>query len=256
MSYDSTKSIKVKVMVMLITGLMFAGPALAGWIPGDGHKMHWPQLPDPIGLDVDFEDTHMLADDWTCTATGPVEDIHFWVSHKGGVIPILNSLHVEIYSNTPATATSFGMPNQKLWEGTSSPYTGDFDLETATGGSGDQGWYDPYTPEYIPSDHDSYFQINLTNMRDPFIQEVGEMYWLAISIDTSNADGWKTSQDHYASHAVYLLPTGGWAQLEYPPEHPNACECFSLAFVITPEPATIFILTLGGLVMLRTRRVG
>ena len=29
--------------------LIFPSMALADWDPGDGHKMHFPQLPDPLG---------------------------------------------------------------------------------------------------------------------------------------------------------------------------------------------------------------
>ena len=31
---------------------LLAGPALADWEPADGHKMHFPQLPDEDGWDV------------------------------------------------------------------------------------------------------------------------------------------------------------------------------------------------------------
>ena len=62
------------ILTVSMIGLMFAGSALADWAPGDGHKMHFPQLPDPEGLDVNFTTPKFLADDWLCTGTGPVED--------------------------------------------------------------------------------------------------------------------------------------------------------------------------------------
>ena len=46
------------------------------------HKMHFPQLPDLIGWDVNAIFPKTLADDWQCSQTGLIEDIHFWGSWK------------------------------------------------------------------------------------------------------------------------------------------------------------------------------
>ncbi len=55
-----------------------AGTAPCDWQRGDAHKMHWPQLPDlgATGVDVSLSRV-TLADDFKCTATGPIRDIHF-----------------------------------------------------------------------------------------------------------------------------------------------------------------------------------
>ena len=183
---------RAKLVLTVVTiGLMFAGSALADWDPGDGHKMHFPQLPDPNGWDVDFTTPKFLADDWLCTGTGPVEDIHFWVSHQGGEIPVLWGLDVRIFDNVPASAAgpAFSQPGQELWNANLSIS----DIQTAPGGVGDQGWFDPYTGVAIPSDHTSFFQINLTDFDEPFIQQQGDIYWLGISLDVSHEDGWKTA---------------------------------------------------------------
>ena len=59
---------KTKIVgIFVCTLLIFGGTiAVADWNEGDGHKMHYPQLPDPNGWDVDFHDW-MLADDWQCS---------------------------------------------------------------------------------------------------------------------------------------------------------------------------------------------
>jgi len=237
--------------------LFCSSASLADWSVGDSYKMHFPQLPDPNGLDVNFESPIMLADDWLCTGTGPVRDIHFWASHRGGEIPLLNGLRVEIFENIPAPPGGFSMPGQSLWSaGGSVPFGNDFDFATAPGGTGQQGWFDPVTGQYIPNDHDSFFQINLTNIREPFIQKQGEIYWLGISIDTSNADGWKTADldsypppytgRHYEDDAVFRVGDSDWRELFYPAGHPREFESIDLAFVITvPEPASVLLTLIG-----------
>lgn len=45
--------IKVLVVCLCMVGVLaFGVPALADWNPGDGHKMHFPQLPDEDGWNV------------------------------------------------------------------------------------------------------------------------------------------------------------------------------------------------------------
>src|SRR5262245_26326161 len=104
-----------RFLVSAILVCVAGSPTLADWSVGDPYKMHFPQLPDPNGLDVNFEAPLMLADDWLCTETGPVRDIHFWLSHKGGEIPAILGLRVEIFANIPATPNSFSRPGASLW---------------------------------------------------------------------------------------------------------------------------------------------
>ncbi len=265
---DATRKILIITVICALTI-----PSFADWFPNNtanpgnstNHKMHFPQLPDPNGLDVNFEAPNILADDWLCTGTGPVEDIHFWVSHRENVIPLLFDIRIKIYSNIPAPAIGgFSTPGQVLWEGDLFPLGEDFDYASATGGVGEQGWYNPVTGEYNPNDHSSYHQVNLTNIKNPFIQQQGEIYWLSISFDTSNAEGWKTADlnayptpytgQHYEDDAVYLDTAGAWEELRYPSHHPLAGQSIDLAFVITPEPVTLTLLLIGGgLVLLRRR---
>lgn len=253
------------IVCVAVTLLCCTPTAFGDWVPEDGHKMHFPQLPDPEGLDVDFEAPHLLADDWLCTETGEVTGIHFWASHRGGELPVINDLKVQVFSNIPATDDTFSMPGDALWEG--SLLAESFKFATAPGGTGSQGWFDPNQGEYIPNDHDSYFQINLTDFREPFVQKENEIYWLGISIDTSNADGWKTADlnaypdpytgSHYEDDAVFLRDAGNWAELLYPPGHPMEGRSLDLAFVIVPEPTGLALLSLGGLMLFGlTRRSG
>ena len=118
-----------KTILMLSAVLMFvAGTALADWNPGDGHKMHFPQLPDlEYGLDVlagwydpgppDEPYQKILADDWRCTETGPVTDIHIWGSYLNDfTFPGVSVFRLAIYNDIPNGPNGHSVPGELLWE--------------------------------------------------------------------------------------------------------------------------------------------
>jgi len=263
---------------MIVATLIFvAAPAIADWNPGDSHKMHYPQLPDPQGWDVNFSsypDFNILADDWRCTQSGPVEDVHFWFSVQGEPMyppemkVEIGNIHVSIHDDVPAGLLApWSMPGQQRWEiGVPGP-----EATIRRVGNGDQGWYDPFEGYFNPPpDHFNIYQANIdfARMGIPpdmmFQQEVGNIYWLDLSVDafgivdppdgTGDPEvyqlqvGWKTSQDHFNDAAVYLDTTGAapqWLPL-YDPSGAGGQEHLDMAFVITPEPSTL-VMTAAGL---------
>ncbi|MBI5864973.1 MAG: hypothetical protein HZB38_10800 [Planctomycetes bacterium] len=242
----------------VLVAMFCAGAVQADWNPGDPYKMHYPQMPDPQGWDVNMTFPKVLADDWRCTETGPVTDIHFWFSIEQDRTDVLaallaaGSVHASIHADVPADPTNpFSHPGQLLWSREFSP--GAFTIRPY--GQGPQGWYDPNTGEARRPDHFQYFQANIENIFDPFHQDLGTIYWLDLSIvlppGVSGRVGWKTSLDHFNDDAVWTdsgLPD--WHELR----DPFTQESLDMAFVITPEPASAALL-LGGLIMvLRTRR--
>jgi hypothetical protein len=231
--------------------ILLALPAAADWDPGDGHKMHYPQMPDPFGLDVSFRSPQVLADDWQCSATGPVDDVHFWFSAQGGATPNIFSVHLSIHENLPPDpANPFSRPGALLWQRDFSPT--EFTWRFA--GTGEQGWYVPENGVYIPNDHFEFYQMNIENIPAPFTQLQGEVYWLDISISAQTPLGWKTSM------SPQFMDTGVWGNLPaptwqpvYDPRVPGAQMPLDFAFVITPEPSAIVLMCLGGLGVLRRR---
>lgn len=240
-----------------------ASVATADWFPGDPYKMHFPQLPDPLGWDVNATSPKVLADDWECIASGPVTDIHFWGSWFDENPGAITNIHVSIHTNVPTSAdVQFSHPGDLLW-------ARDFDPTQFTVfdpyGQGDQGWFDPNTGEYIEHNHALFHEINITEIRDPFFQEVGGIYWLDVSVTVAEVAGapqplwgWKTSLDHFMDDAVWsdiptpMRSTDGalWSELFDP-----AGTSLDLAFVITPSPGTLTLLGIGGLlVALRRHR--
>jgi len=254
-------------ILALMAVAALAAPAAGDWDPGGPCKMHFPQLPDPEGWDVNFVEPKVLADDWRCTETGPVSDIHFWMSSRYDepfdIVNIHASIHTDDLSN-PA----FSQPGDLLWE-----YDFDPSLFTVRDWheQGPQGWLNPNDGTVEPLNHFLIFQVNIPRIPDPFIQLEGEIYWLDLSVFAVGPDGilpaevgWKTSIEQYRDDAVwsdFLDPgdpdgaNGGTVDGWQPLIDPFTGESLDLAFVITPEPATLALLGLGGaLVMLRRRQ--
>lgn len=255
----------MRTVIAVVAVLAIANLAMAdvgGWAEGDPHKMHYPQLPDPTGWDVNItRDT--MYDDFQCSQSGPITDIHFWGSWRGDVTSPLLWIDVGIWSdvavNDPINNLEYSHPdfNGNLW------FRRFYPNEFLVMGPmiGDEGWFDPQpTATVIPNDHVLYYQVNMTDIPAPFIQTEGEVYWLGIHagpVDPVAEFGWKTSQDHWNDDGVYYysmpgtIPGEAWWELIDPADGQTSLD---LAFVITPEPATLALVALGAVAILRRRR--
>jgi len=243
-----------RIISIVVGVLILAGAAAADWDPGDGHKMHYPQMPDPNGWDVAMNWSYSPADDWLCTESGPVSDIHMWYSWQDDAEGLFAGVALTIWSDSPdpdGPGPLFSHPDEVLWGDAFFVASGD--VTTRLYGIGDQGWYDPATGSSYRPDHSEYHQLNVDDIQDPFIQEAGTVYWLQVDIIwyLGGFAGWKTSLDHFNDNAVwYDTNTDEWRELI----DPITYEPLDLAFVITPEPGTMSLFALGALGLLRRRR--
>jgi len=210
------------------------------WKPGYSHKMHWPQLPDLGFTGVDIALTQItLADDFKCTATGPIRDIHIWGSFSEDILPKEGAgsltFDLSIYSDVPATDKMWSQPGNRLWTKTFKP--GEYTVRRVHDGPED--WYNPARGQYEPANHRYAFQYNFCIDRDPFTQEEGKIYWLAVKESSANGNynfGWKTTAQEFRwnDDAVYLQSNStGWTEMAYPKGHKYGGETLDLAFVIT-----------------------
>lgn len=269
----------------------------ADWNPGDPYKMHYPQLPDltPHGLDVlagpssatTPAQVHekFLADDWLCTSTGPVTDIHIWGSYNQDIPLIANpsntNFSLVIYDNIPAGVggANYSRPGQPLWSAYVKP------TATRIYATAQEQFFDPNLNAIVGTDTQVWQYNFLLPAATSFHQTAGNIYWLGVHhtfdlngdgvvgiVDASilasrapSAFGWKTSGvQHFEDDAVWtdvstfgtanphVVPVGPWSELH----HPQGGESLDLAFVITgvPEPGTIVLLVIGGIGSLAVRR--
>lgn len=261
-------------------GLLAAASARADWQQGDPYKMHYPQLPDPQGWDVAFDELIAegsyrgpLGDDWQCTQSGIVNDIHLWVSFREDQAPAGQEYvagFVEIYSNSPAgEGYDYSRPNQRLWG--MGFDTNQAHVKLQAYGTGAQGWYEPFHQVSVRPDHEQYYQVNITKIasvvEQPFEQTQGSIYWLVshmmvLDQQGNRVDGkqigWKSSlSTQFMDDAVYGNPSPV-GPMWTPIVDPATGASLDLAFVITgvPEPSALWLLLLGGLAsrLPRTRR--
>ncbi len=224
--------------------------ALADWDPGDDHKMHFPQLPDISSNGMDVLATwglgdaanqfgKIVADDWRCSESGPVSDIHIWGSWLNDMLPQGTDgtasadnvrFKLSIHENIPAgvdTEMPWSHPGLELWQSVFE--VGDPQVTSrlyATLPVGEEEmFYDPNLDAIIGFDREVYqYNFVLTeDAADPLFHQVeGEIYWLDVQADpvepiVASSEpalfGWKTSDfnqyptpwtgNHYEDDAVF-----------------------------------------------------
>jgi hypothetical protein len=211
---------------------VIVGMAPADWDPGQPYKMHYPQLPDPEGWDVCLVD-QWVADDFECTESGPITDIHFWTSWREdqlGDVPN-DAWDISIWDDAG------GMPGMLLWQ----LAPGQGTIATRWYGSGDQGWACPSTSIFQRPDHQEFYQVNITNIQAPWVQEAGTLYWLVIRASIPEwpnpVVGWKTSTNQppgpiFQAPALWSPDLIGWQPVNTGAAAP---EFHDMAFVITND---------------------
>ena len=229
------------LLVVLAIALVSNMTALADWVEEDGHKMHFPQLPNTEGWDVNATEPVVLAEDWMCSETGWVKDIHFWGSWRHGmtgqIIAFTLSIHEDIPADPPAIP--YSRPGVTLWE----TEVTEFVIAIPQFAPGPEGWYDPSTGDIFPQgDHMEYFLYNVFLPEpDWFWQEGGRIYWLNISarvVDPVGTQwGWKSTLDRWNDDAVW----GMWGILDWIEmyEPPDFTQSLNLSFVINGEPGDL-----------------
>jgi hypothetical protein len=196
-------------------------------------------------MDVDATNC-TLADDFECTMTGPLTDIHIWCSlyHNMGD-PMAVMFTLRIFSDDPVgpggsdPENRYSKPDKLLWQRTFNP--GEFEVMPPSFES-PEGWYSPCMGMYEPVGDTMCWLYNFYLLENEFRQEGSPnrpvRYWLSMhaqpTIPTQIWLGWKTSEVQQIDDAVWHfgeLPWT-WNEMHYPPQHPYYPRSLDLAFVI------------------------
>jgi len=246
---------------------MLPALARADWFPEDPDpNTKWVQLPDLNGWDVKVTTPKLLADDFECTETSYITDIHFWGSWKHDDVGQITRIHLSIHDNIDPGPVGYSIPGDELWSIDIDPLN--YPVDIIDYDYDDQGWYDPNEREELWDDHQVCWQVNVfLEQEDWFLQrgtiEEPRTYWLDIQVDVADPEftdfGWKTSIDHWQDLAV-------WA--DWTPGDPKPEDCdweeliiwempIDMAFVITgviPEPTIIVVAGFGLVALVGLRR--
>jgi len=231
--------------------------ARADWNINDPYK--WLQLPDlsTNGKNVKDMANITLADDWQCTSTEAITDVHIWGSWLGDIKPPdmgLVQFRLGIWSDVPANGTFPSHPGTQLWS-------------TVTTPTAYQLWSAAVNGSFITPDgtilgsDTEVWQFNFLNLKDTnnetFVQRgtpaVPLIYWLSVQVvgTTAGTFGWETSVTNNLDDAAYRWDDQApWVDLH----NVQTGKSLDLAFVITPEPGSLALLGLGVLALCRRRR--
>jgi len=235
-------------LVLLLAGLALPVAAVGDWDPSMPAK--WVQYPDlgQTGIDVNCSQQFILADDFLCTETGRITDIHIWGSWRNDYLPYGTPNAViftlSIHADIPAGHGTPSMPGEVLWF--KRFQEGDF-ASRIWQGQMPEGWMDPPDMYVFPGDY-TCWQYNFLIPPASAFRQTGTstepiVYWLDVKAEPADPQaffGWKTSLDHWNDDAVWGMGFepyfGPWAELRYPPGHPMFGQSIDLAFVITTHP--------------------
>ena len=224
------------------------------------NNIKWLQEPDLTynGVDIRVDRCdgipRIIADDFLCTTTGLITDVHLWGSWKYDQKGNITKIHLSIHSDDPIGPggtepdNQYSKPDILLWEMDFEPtefveslyYTLEEEYEW---------WWDVQNSIYFPTGDQKVWKYDIDiDPAQAFRQEGSEqapiIYWLDVYVETDGGPeetdpgkfGWKTRRwpEHYQDDAV-IAPPNNWQELRYPTGHDYEGDSIDMAFAITTE---------------------
>jgi hypothetical protein len=220
--------------------------------------LKWLQPPNLTTNGVDVSTEFELADDFLCTFTGPITDIHIWGSFREDYeeipLSVLTNLSflLKIYSDVPVgPGNPYSHPGNQLWQMSFAP--GSFQAgRCAFISQPGEWWHTP--PGFWQPGADWYcYQFDFfLKPEEAFRQSVSNVYWLSVKCLSPYWFGWKSTPltNRWNDDAVWFDTQSGipmWRELRYGDGHPYALpppgHSLDLAFALsteeTEEPVTL-----------------
>ena len=187
-----------------------------GWrqpqpIPNNVTKFRQNFDPSMRGLDVlatwltNNMPATLLADDFICTRTGPISDIHVWGSWLNDKVDQRPTFWVGIWDDVPRSGNVHSHPGQLLWWQQFNP--GQYRASVQQTVPIEQ-FLDPNLPPHLLGVDHQIWKYDFFP-QNPFRQlgspQLPKVYWLSVVAMTATGKtfGWKTTADHYNDFAVY-----------------------------------------------------
>jgi hypothetical protein len=204
-----------------------------------------PNLTNGVDVDATINFGWVLADDFLCTNSGPITDIHLWGSWLHDQVDLNASYTLTIWSDVPAPPTggTFSHPGVPLWSQTFTP--GNYAI--CPGPSLQEGFYDPISTTglaFLGFSTNLYYLCFNVFPTNTFCQAgtptAQTNYWLSVSAQSASPTapdyfGWKSSSDAYGDAAVAANgfgpqpPPAAW----YPLFDPSGTSPLNFAFKLT-----------------------
>src|SRR5882724_5198411 len=191
------------LLTAIWVALLAPRPALAqtGQCP-ETNVLKYVQLPQIDG-GFDLWDTGpwALADDFTCTNTGPITDIHLWGAWLNDMVDFNTTFWLAIYDDVPAVTNGpVFIPSRPgtnlVWQQYFGP--GQYSQSQVAVGIGN--FYNPEPPAFMGNDSKVYYYCFYPT--NPPVQtgtaNIPKIYWLAVYAKplegTSVQFGWKSAK--------------------------------------------------------------
>jgi hypothetical protein len=169
------------------------------------------------GYDVLNDISWVLADDFLCTNTGPITDIHLWGSFLSNAVTANLTFYLAIYDNIPVgpgNPNNFSMPGNLKWSEIFAP--GQYNQSFYT--NGQETFMEPRVPSNLgPDSQVWYFCFYPTNQ---FVQQgsatATNVYWLMVFAQPPAGAGpppmygWKTATEVRNDISVHAPWPGGF----------------------------------------------
>jgi hypothetical protein len=210
----------------------------------------WEQIPDVStnGLDVRATNPKILADDFRCTATGPITQIRIRGSWLNDLVATQACFCLGIWTDIPKAGTNYSRPGVRICNWCFNP--GQYSSFIYASNVNEK-FYDPNIPGtngLIGSDTIIWEYVFDVPTNQTCIQTNGNIYWVSVTMDcvTTNLFGWKTCPTNFNDDAVFghvegiNFPLLDWVELR----RPGTTNSLDLSFTVTttltnlPPPPT------------------